>query len=331
EQFGSQPLFYGQDFTARPVEYSVTGHSYARSERDGKDYYRKVGDKIKQEFDAADKRFFPRIHNINDPSHIRFYREYLGLAEGEQPTSADNYKFFFNYQINWMWWRYFMWNYAGRQNDFEGQGEPKNGNWISGIKPIDKMRGVGDLDMMADGYRNNPARNQLYFLPFALGILGLVYQFNRRKRDGFVVALLFFFTGIAIGIYLNMTPLQPRERDYAFVGSMYAYAIWIGLGVLMVHQWLTRFMKTEGAAYTAILLCLLLVPAWMARDEWDDHNRDPKSLARATAYNTLMSCDKNAVLCTSGDNETYPLWYLQEVEGIRPDIRVINTSLLGID
>src|ERR1051325_3084831 len=228
-------------------------------------------------------------------------------------------------------WRYFMWNYAGRQNDYEGQGEAKNGNWISGIKPIDKLRGLGDLDKLPDGYRNNGARNQLYFLPFILGILGLVYQFNRSRRDGFVVATLFFFTGIAIGIYLNMPPLQPRERDYAFAGSTYAFAIWIGLGVLMISDWLDKRMKGEGAAWTATLLCLLLVPAWMAKEEWNDHNRHKKTLARATAWNTLQSCAQNAVLFTYGDNETYPLWYLQEIEGIRPDVRVINTSLLGID
>ncbi len=331
EQFGSQPLLYGPDFDARLVEIGSKGNRYAKSQKDGKDHYEVVGKKKTYKFEEDKQRFFPRIYDNNDPGHVRFYREYLGLEVDERPTTADNIRYFVGYQMNWMWWRYFMWNYAGRQNDYEGQGEPKNGNWISGIKPIDKMRGVGDLDLMADGYRNNAARNQLYFLPFILGVIGMVYQFNRRKRDGFIVAMLFFFTGIAIGIYLNMPPLQPRERDYAFVGSMYAFAIWIGLGILMVHEWLKRVMKAEGAAYAAILLCLLLVPAWMAAEEWDDHNRDKKSLARATAYNTLMSCDKNAVLFTYGDNETYPLWYLQEIEGVRPDIRVINTSLLGID
>jgi hypothetical protein len=331
EQFGSQPLLYGPDFDARLIEIGSKGNRYAKGQKDGKDYYEVVGKKKTYKFEEDKQRFFPRIYDNNDPQHVRFYRDYLGLEVDERPTAADNMKYFIGYQMNWMWWRYFMWNYAGRQNDFEGQGEPKNGNWISGIKPIDKMFGRGDLDQMADGYRNNPARNQLYFLPLILGILGMVYQFNRRKQEGFVVAILFFFTGIAIGIYLNMPPLQPRERDYAFVGSMYAFAIWIGLGVLMVHEWLSRVMNTRGAAYAATLLCLLLVPAWMAKEEWDDHNRDPKTLARATAYNTLMSCEQNAVLFTYGDNETYPLWYLQEIEGIRPDIRVINTSLLGID
>ncbi len=331
EQFGEQPLIYGPDFDAQLVEITNKGPKYAKSKKDGKDFYEVVGKKRGYKFEPEKQRFFPRIYDNNDPGHVQFYRQYLGLTPEDRPSGADNLKYFFGYQMNWMWWRYFMWNYAGRQNDFEGQGEAKNGNWVSGIKPIDKARGLGDMDKMADGYKNNGARNELYFLPFILGIIGLVYQFNRRRRDGFVVGMLFFFTGIAIGIYLNMPPLQPRERDYAFAGSTYAFAIWIGLGVLMVYDWFTRVIKGNGAAYAATAVCLLLVPAWMAKEEWHDHNRSKKTLARATAYNALMSCEKNAVLFTYGDNETYPLWYAQEIEGIRPDIRVINTSLLGID
>lgn len=331
EQFGSQPLAYGPDFDASLEDIKEVGSKYAKSTVDGKDHYEVVGKKKKYIFERDKQRVFPRIWDNNDPGHVQFYRQFLGLAQDERPTGGDNIRYFMQYQMNWMWWRYFMWNYAGRQNDFEGQGEPKNGNWISGIKFVDKMFGRGDMDLMSDGYRNNGARNQLYFLPLALGILGMVYQFNRRKRDGFVVGMLFFFTGIAIGIYLNMPPLQPRERDYAFVGSTYAFAIWIGLGVLMINDWLRRGIKNDGAAFTAILLCLVAVPAWMAKEEWDDHNRSRKTLARATAFNALSSCDSNAVLFTYGDNETYPLWYLQEIEGIRPDVRVINTSLLGID
>jgi hypothetical protein len=331
EQFGEQPLLYGPDFDAQLIEITNKGPRYAKSTKDGKDHYEVVGKKRGYKFEADKQRFFPRIWDNNDPGHVQFYRQFLGLQPEDRPTSGDNLSYFFGYQMNWMWWRYFMWNYAGRQNDFEGQGEAKNGNWVSGIKPIDKMRGVGDLDKMADGYKNNPARNQLYFLPLILGIMGVVYQFNRDKRDGFIVAMLFFFTGIAIGIYLNMPPLQPRERDYAFAGSTYAFAIWIGLGVLMLAEWLSRVVKGPGSAIAATGISLLAVPVLMASVNWDDHNRSKKTLARATAYNALMSCDKNAVLFTYGDNETYPLWYLQEVESIRPDVRVINTSLLGID
>jgi hypothetical protein len=331
EQFGQQPLLFGPDFSSRPTGYDLKGYQYARSKKGGKDIYEPVGQKMEPTFDASDKRFFPRIWDYNDPQHMRFYRQFLGLGENDNPTSADNFKFFFDYQINWMWWRYFMWNYAGRQNDLEGQGEPKNGNWITGIKFIDQAFGRGDIDKMNDGLRNSPARNQLFLLPFILGILGIIYQFNRDKANGITTFVLFFFTGIAIAIFLNMPPLQPRERDYAFVGSMYAYAIWIGLGVLMVNDWMQKAMKGSTGTYAAIGICLLAVPVLMAKEEWDDHDRSKKFLARDSAYNVLESCAPNAILFTFGDNDTYPVWYAQEVEGIRPDVRVINTSLLGID
>jgi len=331
EQFGEQPLVFGPDFDTRPIDYETKGKIYNQTKKNGKDYYEEVGIRREPKYDPATLRFFPRIYENNDPSHAQFYRSFLGLSENESPTASDNYKYFFGYQMNWMWWRYFMWNYAGRQNDLEGQGEAKNGNWISGIKPIDKMRGLGDIDAMADGYKNNDARNQLYFLPLILGLLGLVYQFNRNKKDGSVVFILFFFTGIAIGIYLNMPPLQPRERDYAFAGSTYAFAIWIGLGVLMLEELIQRVVKGNMAAYLTIILSLLLVPVLMAKEEWNDHDRSKKKLARATANNTLLSCAPNAILFTFGDNDTYPLWYLQEIEHVRPDVRIINMSLLGID
>lgn len=332
EQFGQQPLLYGPDFDARVTAVDSAGSQYAQVQINGKDHYAKVGIKPEYSFEDDKQRSFPRIWSSNDPNHVRFYRNYLGLSEGERPTGADNMRFFMGYQMNWMWWRYFMWNYAGRQNDYEGQGEAKNGNWISGIPFVDNnLRGLGDINKMADGYANNRARNQLYFLPLILGVMGLVYQFNRDRKDGWVVFTLFFFTGIAIGIYLNMTPLQPRERDYAFAGSTYAFAIWIGLGVLMLYDWIQKVVKSPAtASYGAIGLSMLAVPVLMATQEWDDHDRSGKTLARATAINTLESCEKNAVLFTFGDNETYPLWYVQEVEGIRPDVRVINTSLLGI-
>lgn len=328
EQFGQQPLIFGPDFDSPVESVKNKGFWYEQTTRNGKDYYEKVGDKLEYEF--GQQRFFPRIWNSNDPSHVNFYRQFLNLGPNESPTSADNFNYFFNYQINWMWWRYFMWNYSGRQNDFQGHRGPKDGNWVTGIKPVDKMFGRGDMDMMADGYSNNRARNEFYLLPFALGIMGLVYQFNRNKKDGIITFMLFFFTGIAIAIYLNMTPLQPRERDYAFAGSTYAYAIWIGLGLLMVYEWLRKTLKGVSGAYVAIVLCLVAVPALMAKDGWDDHDRSGKTLALATAKNTLNSCEPNAILFTFGDNDTYPLWYAQEVEGIRKDIRIVNTSLLGI-
>ena len=339
EQFGEQPLLYGPDFDAKLESIDSKGDKYAKSKTpDGKDFYEVVGKKPKYVFESEKMRFFPRIYDSNDPQHVSFYKQYLGIEGDDRPTTGDNLAYFFGYQMNWMWWRYFMWNYVGRQNDFEGQGEAKNGNWVSGIPVLDNTIGrllggnnVGDMNKMADGYKNNGARNELYYLPFILGIMGLVFQFNRSRKDGIVVGVLFFFTGIAIGIYLNMPPLQPRERDYAFAGSTYAFAIWIGLGVLMLYEWIKRVAKGPAVAFGVVGISLLAVPVLMAAKEWDDHDRSKKTLARATAYNTLMSLDKNAVLFTFGDNETYPLWYAQEIEGIRPDVRVINTSLLGID
>lgn len=328
EQYGSQPILFGPDFDSKVTEVKDGRAIYAAVQKDGKDYYELVDHKQEYEYDKV--RFFPRIHDFNDPQHVNFYRAYLGLSETDEPTGMDNQKFFWGYQLNWMYWRYFMWNYVGRQNDVEGQTEARNGNWISGIKPIDKFFGRGDIDLLPESTSHNKARNQLYFLPFILGIMGLVYQFKRDKKDGFIVGLLFFFTGIAIQLYINNTPMQPRERDYAYV-STYAFAVWIGLGVLMVTDWFKKFSKGAVPAVGATLICILAVPVLMAAQEWDDHDRSEKTIARDHAYNMLSSCDSNAILITYGDNDTYPLWYLQEIEGYRTDVRIINYNLLGTD
>ncbi len=334
DQYGAQPIVTGPDFDSKPSEYKPGKPVYAETEKDGKVYYEQVGNRQSEPVYGGDQtRFFPRMYS-SDPSHENFYRQYLGINGSDAPSTADNYKFFFKYQLNWMWWRYFLWNYAGRQNDYQGSsyGEAQNGNWFSGIKPVDKFFGRGDIDQMPDSYKNNRARNQLYFLPFILGILGMVYQFNRDRRDGVIIGLLFFFTGIAIVLYLNNTPQQPRERDYAYAGATYAFAIWIGLGVLMVADWFRKFLKQgASAAMAATAICLLAVPVLMAAQEWGDHDRSQKTLARSTAYNVLSSCDSNAILFTIGDNDTYPLWYMQEIEGYRKDVRIINTSLMAID
>ncbi|WP_118972319.1 glycosyltransferase family 117 protein [Taibaiella koreensis] len=329
DQYGEMPLVSGPDFDSRVVNVDEGRAIYAPVTKDGKQSYELVDHKPKYEYDHT--RLFPRIHDCLDPGHVSFYRGYLGLGQDDAPSALDNQKFFWGYQVNWMYWRYIMWNYAGRQNDMEGQGEAHNGNWISGIKFVDKIAGRGDIDLMTDAYRNNKARNQLYLLPLALGIIGLVYQFNRNKKEGTIVALLFFFTGLAIVIYLNNTPMQPRERDYTYAGSTYAFAIWIGLGVLMVTDWFRKFLKGSTPALAATAICLLAVPVLMAAQEWDDHDRSEKTIARDHAYNMLMSCDKNAILITYGDNDTYPLWYLQEIEGVRTDVRIINYNLLGTD
>ncbi len=331
DQYGEQPLVFGPDFDSRVTSIEDGRPIYAPVVKDGKSIYELVDHKPKYEYDKV--RFFPRIHDFNDQTHVSFYRSYLGLDQTDEPTAMDNQTFFWGYQMNWMWWRYVMWNYSGRQNDMEGQGEAHNGNWISGIKFIDKLAGKGNIDLMPEAYKNNKARNQMYLLPLILGFIGLFYQFKRDKNDGIIVGLLFFFTGIAIVLYLNNTPMQPRERDYAYAGSTYAFAIWIGLGVLLVTDWFRKFMKgaATGPAVLATAVCIVAVPVLMAAEEWDDHDRSQKTIARDHAYNMLMSCDKNAILITYGDNDTYPLWYLQEIEGIRTDIRIINYNLLGTD
>jgi hypothetical protein len=329
DQYGAQPIVSGPDFTSKVTDVQDGRATYASVEKDGKHFYELVDHKPIYTYDHT--RLFPRIWDFNDPGHGQFYRNYLGMGATDEPSGVDNQKFFWGYQMNWMWWRYVMWNYVGRQNDMEGQGEAHNGNWISGIAPIDKMVGRGDLSAMPDSYKHNKAKNELYFLPLILGFIGIVYQYNRDKRDGTIVGLLFFFTGIAIVLYLNNTPLQPRERDYAYAGSTYAFAIWIGLGVLMVADWFKKILKGNMPAIAATLICILAVPVLMAAEEWDDHDRSEKTIAKDHAYNMLMSCDKNAILLTYGDNDTYPLWYLQEVEGVRTDVRIINYNLLGTD
>jgi len=330
EQFGQQPILFGPYFTSAYSEIDTSEKLYAQTTVDGKDRYEIVGKKMEPIYSGDQSHFFPRIYDGNEQNHVNFYKNFLNLGKGEEPTTGDNLKYFFEYQMNWMWFRFFMWNYAGRQNDIEGQLDPQRGNWISGIPVIDKLRGLGDTDNMGAGYSTD-GHNKLYMLPFILGIMGLIFQFNRNRKEGVVVLTLFFFTGIAIGIFLNMPPLQPRERDYAFAGCTYTFAIWIGLGVLMLHQWFRKMAKDPVASFGAIALSLLAVPALMAKEEWKDHDRSKKTLARAVAYNTLSCLAPNAVLFSFGDNQTYPLWYVQEVEGFRKDVRIINTSLLGID
>lgn len=329
EQYGSIPHLIGPDFTSRAVRYKEGGPDYRRV---GSEYLNVGEKKTDLEYEDGSLRVFPRIWDSNDPNHVNFYRQYLGLGKDEKPSGGDNIRFFMSYQVNQMWWRYFCWNYIGRQNDFQNiMGEPENGNWLSGIKPIDKLFGMGDVDQGPAELKNNKARNELYFLPFILGIVGLIYQLKKDKRNTFVVGLLYFFTGLAIVIYLNNTPIQPRERDYAYAGATYAFAIWIGLGLLSVRDFFQKILKGGTGTYAAIGLCLLAVPVLMAFKNWDDHDRSDKTLALDSAKNYLESLDKNAILFTEGDNDTYPLWNAQEVLHVRPDVRIINLSLLGID
>ncbi|MEJ7769080.1 MAG: DUF2723 domain-containing protein [Chitinophagaceae bacterium] len=329
DQYGDFPLIYGQVFTAQPTDYKETGMKYTK----GVKKYDEVGNDLTPQYAAEDMMLFPRVWDAsNDQGHADFYKDWLGLADDEKPTQANNISFFFSYQINWMYLRYFMWNFAGKQNDIQGfgPGNARDGNWISGIAPLDNIR-LGDQSKMPDSIKNNKANNKLFLLPLILGIIGAVYHYNKNKKDFLVTGLLFFFTGFAILLYLNQAGNQPRERDYAYVGSFYAFAIWIGLGVLQVKEWFRKKLPEPTSNYLATLLCLLAVPVLMGFQEWDDHDRSKKVLARDLAKDYLESCAPNAILFTFGDNDTYPLWYAQEVEGIRPDIRVVNNSLLGID
>jgi hypothetical protein len=276
----------------------------------------------------------------NDQNHADYYAYFLDINKLQDgtleraPNQRDNITYFFGYQLNWMYFRYFMWNFSGKQNDNQGlyAGNVRDGNWITGFWIIDFLL-YGDQSTMPDSLKNNKANNKLFALPFLLGLLGMLFHYRKKKADFGINFLMFFFTGFAIVLYLNQAGYQPRERDYAYVGSFYAFAVWIGLGVLMVKELFVKAIAIEqnAAAGLATVVCLLAVPTLMASQEWDDHDRSNKVIARDLAKDYLESCAPNAILFTFGDNDTYPLWYAQEVEGIRKDIRVINYSLLGID
>lgn len=397
EQYGSAPLLYGPHFSAeinREDPYIEGEMKYVK----GKDSYLPVGVSREYRYEKSDMQLFPRVWDPSDDQyHAQFYAQWLGLGRDQQtgkyeaPSYRDNMEWFLTYQMSLMYWRYFMWNFAGKQNDVQGMGNVRDGNWISGISFIDNNR-LGDQAKMPDSLKNNKAHNQLYMLPFILGIVGCVYQFLKNRKDWIVSFLLFFFTGIAVVLYLNQPGNQPRERDYAYVGSFYAFAIWIGLAVVALVRMarekadqltfknvllygsvltflvtimsslrgstgsvfmtgifvtalyalvtagialLARTLSSAGQNWKAVnlvtgLICLA-VPVLMAQQEWDDHDRSSKTLAPDLAKDYLESCAPNAIIFTFGDNDTYPLWYAQEVEGIRPDIRIINNSLLGID
>ncbi|HMD00385.1 MAG TPA: hypothetical protein VKH37_09530, partial [Ferruginibacter sp.] len=334
EQYGDWPILYGQDFTAQRVDAKVT-RSFVKSH--GK--YEKNGIQIENVYKPEDMHLFPRMWDAsNDQGHASYYANWAGInrtADGweRRPTMGENIGFALTYQVNWMYLRYFMWNFAGKQDDIQGADmtNVRDGNWKTGISFWDNWR-LGNQDYLPDSLKNNKANNKLFALPLLLGLLGLIFQIKRDGRDAFVVFLLFFFTGLAVVFYLNQPGNQPRERDYAYVGSFYAFAFWIGLGVLFVKDELSKLIKNGMAAnYAAAAICILAVPVIMASQEWDDHDRSRKTLARDLAKDYLESCDSNAVLITFGDNDTYPLWYAQEVEGIRRDVRVINSSLLGTD
>ena len=356
EQYGTRPLFYGQTYASKPALKQVDGGCvydvtegapvYQRKEKenpDEKDSYEVVRNKT--EYKYAQNMLFPRMYSAD---HAKAYENWVGGIEGRQvpydqcgemimvkvPTQWDNIKFFFIYQLNYMYWRYFMWNFAGRQNDIQGQGEIEHGNWITGIPFIDNYL-VGDQTLLPAELKNNKGHNVFYCLPLILGLLGLfwqAYKGDRGIQQFWIVFFLFFMTGLAIVLYLNQTPQQPRERDYAYAGSFYAFAIWIGLGVAAIAEWLRNKMGENPAAVLASVIGLL-VPIQMVSQTWDDHDRSGRYTCRDFGQNYLstVQAEGNPIIFTNGDNDTFPLWYNQETEGFRTDVRVCNLSYLQTD
>jgi hypothetical protein len=369
EQYGSNPLVYGQYYntprtgdkdgtpvylrkfvvensngTTRSFFTRFEAQQYIDANKDKGEF------KIKERYEIGDARkgtvpvyngqyctFFPRMWNT-DPQRIRQYKHWAGITvpdykvvNGQQvpniPTFGQNMKFFFSYQMWYMYGRYFMWNFVGRQTINQGFGNQLSGEWLSGINFIDEAR-LGPQDM-PDSLKNK-ARNTYYFLPLILGLLGLFFHFSRDSKNGLVVMMLFFMTGIAIGIYLNMYAYQPRERDYAFAASFYAFAIWIGLGVYAIYEWIKKYFNKTAAAAVSTVACMS-VPVILAAQNWDDHDRSNRYLVLKTAKAYLDSCAPNAILFANGDNDTFPLWYLQEVEGYRTDVRICNLQLMSAD
>ena len=317
-QYGENPLLFGQYFDAKVIDQTEGSTLY----RKGKTSYENAGKKTNYVYDHT--TFLPRMYS-SDGQDPQFYRQWLQMSEGAAPTMADNLKWLASWQIYQMYVRYFLWNFVGRYNDADGQQSMSgiDGNWTSGILDGGKH--------LPKSVVNGTTYTPLYALPLIIGLLGAIYHFQRKKRDALVVLLLFFFTGIAIVLYVNQPSIQPRERDYSYVGSFYAFAIWIGLGVIALAELIRVKLSPKVAAILATGVCLLAAPVIMAKEEWKAHDRSTKMTPHDMAYDYLISCPPNAILFTYGDNDTYSLWYDQEVEGIRPDVRIVNLSLFTGD
>ena len=360
DQYGDRPLFYGQAYTSQ-VQLDIEGNMCVPHMKKGAPVYQKVEKKTadepdkyfivrtKDKYEYAQNMLFPRMH---DAGHAQAYEDWMGGVEGrmtdydrcgeliqvKMPTQIENIKFFLSYQCNFMYWRYFMWNFAGRQNDLQGNGELEHGNWITGFSAIDNAM-LGDQSKLPDELKENKGHNVFYCMPLILGLIGLFWQAYRGRKgiqQFWVVFFLFFMTGLAIVIYLNQTPMQPRERDYAYAGSFYAYAIWCGMGVAGIIEILKRYLfkNKENVVMTAIIgLAALIVPIQMASQTWDDHDRSGRFCCRDFGQNYLMSLqdEGNPIIFTNGDNDTFPLWYNQDVEQVRTDARVCNLSYLQTD
>jgi len=325
EQYGERPTLYGPHFNAAPVKYEFEDRYGLVGDR-----YEIIDERISPQYRASDKMLFPRVSH-NDASRKRLYQNTWGISN--PPTMGDNIGFFIQYQIGWMYARYFMWNFVGRQNGAQGfnPGNIRDGNWLSGIKFIDEMR-LHNMDELPDTIKNDKARNVFYFIPFLLGFLGMIFHFKNKRGDFLTMLMLFVITGIGITVFANSPPNEPRERDYIFVGSFITFAVWVGMGVLFLYKTLRDRANMSGLmpAIIAGVLCLS-APALMGFGNYSNHSRKDITAARDYAANFLRALDKDAILFTFGDNDTYPLWYVQEVEGVRTDVRVINLSLIGVD
>lgn len=345
EQYGETPLIYGHTYASQ-IERKADGSPIVVKEKkryakaikkspDEKDRYEVVS--TSPTYKYTNTMFFPRMHSTSHnpgfANHMIGYRQWGGVMDpNRKPTMLENLRFFFNYQLNYMYWRYFMWNFSGRQNDIQGDGGITKGNWITGIPFIDdKVLGLGPQDNIAPDVADNKGRNTYFMLPFILGIIGIVYQLSLKEK-GFesfsIVFMLFFMTGIAIVMYLNQTPFEPRERDYAYAGSFYAFSIWVGMGVAGIGLFLRKYLKNTTAAASLATIACVFVPIRMAAQNWDDHDRSERYMARDTGMNYLNSVGKNGIIFCNGDNDTFPLWYLHEVEEFRTDTRACNLSYL---
>lgn len=360
EQYGDRPLFYGQYYSSEPalkiegnycrtkvIEGEKTYGIKEKTSPEEKDEYVVTGTKYSVEYDSNMKTLFPRMHS-NSGGHPQAYESWVNVKGkkvpydqcGQKvmvkiPTFGENLEFFFKYQLNYMYWRYFMWNFSGRQNDIQGHGDIINGNWISGINAIDRFM-VGDQSNLPEAYASNKGRNVYYMLPLLLGILGIAFQVQRKekcKQTFWITMTLFFMTGIAIVLYLNQGPAEPRERDYAYAGSFYAFCIWIGFGVAGIAELLKGSKLNPTVCAAIATLVALPAPMLMATENWDDHDRSDRYVVKDFGKNYFNSCAANAIIFTNGDNDTFPLWYLQETEGdsVAIDKRVCNLSYLQTD
>ena len=344
EQYGKTPLFYGPAYCSE-IDRVAEGEYLVPRQKEGQAVYRPVADSTKQEYEVVrhdidyvykNNMYFPRMHSAR---HTKAYEDWMGGVEKKDgvPTAAENLRFFLSYQVNFMYWRYFLWNFVGRQNNIQGHGEVEHGNWITGFRWIDDWLLGCDTSKLPSDLKENKGRNVFYGLPLLLGLVGMLWQW-RKGREGkqqlLVVMLLFLMTGLAIVVYLNQTPLQPRERDYAYAGSFYAFAIWIGMGVGMISE-KVRVKSTKYASLMAVLsaIACLLVPIQMASQTWDDHDRSGRYTCRDFGANYLNSMQREGhpIILTNGDNDTFPLWYNHEVEGVRTDTRVVNMEYLQTD